>query len=35
MIAEFEWFNEMNKDKRAWVRELVERFGWSVHVAIQ
>lgn len=35
MVIEFNWFNKMSKAKRAWVRELIERFGWSVRVAIQ
>lgn len=28
-------FTEMNKPERAWVRELVGKFGWNVRVAIQ
>lgn len=28
-------FTEMNKQERAWVRELIGKFGWNVRVAIQ
>lgn len=35
MTREFSWFKTMNNEKRVWVRELVERFGWNVKPAIQ
>lgn len=35
MCKEFEKFECMSDDLRAWVRVLVERFAWPVRLAIQ
>lgn len=34
MCKEFQIFKAMSEDERAWVKELVGRFGWMVRVAI-